>query len=35
MNARAGAAVVEVLMAGYVSAAKGEVVTLPLPRSVE
>jgi predicted dehydrogenase len=32
MSAKDGAAVVEVLMAGYVSAAKGEVVSLPLPR---
>jgi hypothetical protein len=32
MSARDGAAVVEVLMAGYVSAAKGDVVSLPLPR---
>jgi predicted dehydrogenase len=32
MSARDGAAVVEVLMAGYKSAAKGEVVSLPLPR---
>jgi predicted dehydrogenase len=33
MSAREGAAIVEALMAGYVSASKGEVVTLPLPRS--
>jgi len=32
MSAQDGAAVVEVLMAGYVSAAKGDVVSLPLPR---
>jgi len=32
MSARDGAAVVEALMAGYVSASRGEVVTLPLPR---
>jgi predicted dehydrogenase len=32
MSAREGAAVVETLMAGYVSASKGEVVALPLPR---
>jgi predicted dehydrogenase len=32
MSAKDGAAVVEVLMAGYVSAAKGDVVSLPLPR---
>jgi predicted dehydrogenase len=32
MSARDGAAVVEVLMAGYLSAARGEVVSLPLPR---
>jgi len=32
MSAKGGAAVVEVLMAGYVSAAKGDVVPLPLPR---
>jgi predicted dehydrogenase len=32
MSAKDGAAVVEVLMAGYVSAASGDVVALPLPR---
>jgi predicted dehydrogenase len=32
MSARHGAACVEALMAGYVSAARGEVVPLPLPR---
>jgi predicted dehydrogenase len=32
MSAHVGAAIVETLMAGYVSASKGEVVTLPLPR---
>jgi len=32
MSAKDGAAVVETLMAGYVSAAKGDVVSLPLPR---
>ena len=32
MSAKDGAAVVEVLMAGYVSAAKGDVISLPLPR---
>jgi len=32
MSAKDGAAVVEVLMAGYASAAKGDVVSLPLPR---
>lgn len=32
MSAKDGAAAVEALMAGYVSAAKGEVVTLPIPR---
>lgn len=34
MSAKDGAAVVEVLMAGYVSAAKGDVVSLPLPRQI-
>jgi len=33
MSAKDGAAVVEVLMAGYVSAAEGDVVSLPLPRT--
>ena len=32
MSACDGAAVVEVLMAGYLSAAKSDVVTLPIPR---
>jgi UDP-N-acetyl-2-amino-2-deoxyglucuronate dehydrogenase len=32
MSAKDGAAVVEVLMAGYASAAKGDVVSLPLPQ---
>lgn len=32
MSARDGAAAVETLMAGYISAASGEVVSLPLPR---
>ena len=32
MSARDGAAVTEVLMAGYASAAQGNVVPLPLPR---
>ena len=34
MNARAAAPLVEVLLAGYVSAARGEAVRLPLPRTV-
>ena len=32
MNARAGASAVEVILAGYASAARGEAVRLPLPR---
>jgi predicted dehydrogenase len=32
MSAKDGAAAVEILMSGYVSAAKGDVISLPLPR---
>jgi len=32
MSAKDGAAVVETLIAGYMSAASGDVVSLPLPR---
>ena len=35
MSARDGAASVETLMAGYMSAAEGHVVTLPIPRSTD
>jgi predicted dehydrogenase len=35
MSARDGAASVETLMAGYMSAAKGNVVSLPIPRSTD
>jgi predicted dehydrogenase len=35
MSARDGAASVETLMAGYMSSARGHVVSLPIPRSTD